>query len=66
MGSKFNIQALSVLFEKQFSERSGLVKDVKTAQFILKEYETATTRKYSCFKANKAFGHTGKWPFSRA
>ena len=60
MATKLNIQAVSSLFEKQFSERSGLVKDVKAAESILREYETATTTKFSCFKANKGFGNTGE------
>lgn len=60
MARNINLQALSSLFAVQFSERSGLVKDVKAAEFILREYETATTTRFSCFKANKGFGNTGE------
>ena len=54
------MQVVSSLFAVQFSERSGLVKDVKAAESILREYETATTTRFSCFKANKGFGNTGE------
>ena len=39
MATKINLQAVSSLFEKRFSDRSGLVRDVKTAEVILREYE---------------------------
>jgi len=61
MARKLNLQAVSSLFAVQFSERSGLVKDVKAAESILREYETVTTTRFSCFKANKGFGNTGEW-----
>ena len=64
MATKINLQAVSSLFEKKFSDRSGLVRDVKTAEVILREYETATTTRFSSFKASKGFGNTGKM-FSR-
>ena len=51
---------MSSLFAVQFSERSGLVKDVKAAESILRENETATTTRFSCFKANRGFGDTGE------
>ena len=35
-------QEVSSLFERKLSERQGLVKDVRSAEFILREYETAT------------------------
>jgi len=60
MTSRFNLQAVSSLFEVKFSERSGLVEDVKAAETILREYGTATTTRFSCFKANKGFGNTGE------
>ena len=60
MASRFNLQAVSSFFEVKFSDRSGLVKDVKAAESILREYETATTTRFSCFKANKGFGNTGE------
>ena len=60
MAKKINLQAVSSLFAVQFSERSGLVKDVKAVESILREYETATTTRFSCFKANKGFGNTGE------
>ena len=60
MARKLNLQAVSSLFAVQFSERSGLVKDVNAAESILREYETATTTRFSCFKANKGFGNTGE------
>ena len=60
MARDINLQAVSSLFAVQFSERSGLVKDVKAAESILREYETATTTRFSCFKANKGFGNTGE------
>ena len=59
MESKGELNALSSMFEVQFSETSGLVKDVKAAESVLREYETATTTKFSCFKASKGFGNTG-------
>ena len=37
MAKKLNLQAVSSLFAVQFSERSGLVKDVKAAASILRE-----------------------------
>ena len=52
MATKINLQAVSSLFEKKFSDRSGLVRDVKTAEVILRWYETATT-------TSKGFGNTG-------
>ena len=55
MARKLNLQEVSSLFAVQFSERSGLVKDVKAAESILRDYETATTTRFSCFKANKRF-----------
>ena len=64
MATKINLQAVSSLFEKKFSDRSGLVRDVKTKEVILREYETATTTRFSSFKASKGFGSTGKM-FSR-
>lgn len=36
MARKINLQAVSSLFAVQFSERSGLVKDVKAAESILR------------------------------
>ena len=59
-GILINLQAVRSLFAVQFSERSGLVKDVKAAESILREYETATTTRFSCFKANEGFGNTGQ------
>lgn len=59
MESKKELNTVSSAFEVQFSETSGLVKDVKAAESILREYETATTTKFSCFKASKGFGNTG-------
>ena len=60
MARKLDLQAVSSLFAVQFSERSGLVKDVKAAESILREYETATTTRFACFKASKGFGNTGE------
>jgi len=60
MARKLNLQAVSFLFPVQFSERSGLVKDIKAAESILREYETTTTTRFSWFKANKGFGNTGE------
>ena len=59
MATKINLQAVSSLFEKKFSDRSGLARDVKTAEVILRGYETATTTRFSLFKASKGFGNTG-------
>ena len=53
MARKLNLQAVSSLFAVQFSERSGLVKDVKAAESVLREYETATTT-HSFFNADMA------------
>ena len=39
------------------------MRDVKTAEVILREYETdetATNTRFSSFKASKGFGNTGK------
>ena len=60
MARKVNLQAVSSLFAVEFSERSGLVKDVKAAESVLREYETATTTRFSRFKANKGFVNTGE------
>ena len=64
MATKINLQAVSSLFEMKFTEWLGLVRDVKTAEVILREYETATTTRFSSFKASKGFGNTGNM-FSR-
>ena len=45
MALKLTPQEVSSLFERKLSERSGLVKDVRSAEFILREYETATVTK---------------------
>ena len=45
MARKLTSQEVSSLFERKMSERSGLVKDVMSAEFILREYETATVTK---------------------
>ena len=61
MSNKFNLKAVSSLFVEKFSDESGLVRDVKTAESILREFETATTTKY--FSNNTSypgFGNTGK------
>lgn len=58
MARKHNLQVLKSLFAVHFSERSGLVKDDKAVEFILREYETAKTTRFSCFKANKGFENT--------
>lgn len=60
MAKESSLKAVSSLFEEKLSERSGLVKDVKAAESILREFETTTTTRYACFKANKGFGNTGK------
>ena len=39
MTSKIDLKAVSSLFEVQLSERSGLVRDVKTAEAIIREYQ---------------------------
>ena len=61
MSNKFNLKAVSSLFVEKFSEKSGLVRDVKTAESILREFETATTTKYCSNKTSyPGFGNTGK------
>ena len=61
MARKLTSQEVSSLFERKLSERSGLVKDVRSAEFILREYETAT--KFCCSKStDKGFGNTGERP----
>ena len=45
MARKLTSQEVSLLFERKLSERSGLVKNVRSAEFILREYETATVTK---------------------
>ena len=50
MATKINLRAVSSLFQKKFTEGSGLVRDVKTAEVILREYETATTTRFSSLK----------------
>ena len=64
MATKINLRVVSSLFQKKFTEGSGLVRDFKTAEVIPREYETATTTRFSSFKASKGFGNTGKM-FSR-
>ena len=44
------------LFVEKFSDGSGLVRDVKTAESILREFETATTTKY-CSKCVPTIPH---------
>ena len=44
---KLTSQEVSSLFERKLSERQGLVKDVRSAEFILREYETATVTETS-------------------
>ena len=60
MAKEYNLKELSSLFEEKLSERSGLVKNVKAAESVLREFETTTTTRYACFKASKGFGNTGK------
>ena len=62
MAMEYTLKAVNIssFFEEELSERSGLVKDVKTAESILREFETTTTTRYACFKASKGFGNTGK------
>ena len=63
MARKLTSQEVSSLFERKLSERSGLVKDVRSAEFILREYETATVTKFCCSKStDKGFGNTGERP----
>ena len=63
MARKLTCQEVSSLFERKLSERSGLVKDVRSAEFILREYETATVTKFCCSKStDKGFGNTGERP----
>ena len=62
MAKEYTLKTLSSLFEEKLSERSGLVKDVKAAESILREFETTTTTRYACFKASKGFGNAGKGP----
>ena len=59
MANEYTLKAVSSLFEEKLSERSGLVKDVKAEESILREFETTTTR-YACFKASKGFANTDK------
>ncbi|CAH3030562.1 unnamed protein product, partial [Porites evermanni] len=58
MAKEYNLKELSSLFEEKLSERSGLVKNVKAAESVLREFETTTTTRYACFKASKGFGNT--------
>ena len=60
MAKEYTLKAVSSLFEDKLSERSSLVKDVKAAESILREFEATTTTRYACFKASKGFGNTGK------
>ena len=62
MARNINLQAVSFLLAVQFSEKSGLVKDVKAAESILREYETATTTRFS--QANMGFGNKYRWEVS--
>ena len=66
MARKLTCQEVSSLFERKLSERSGLVKDVRSAEFILREYETATVTKFCGIKStDKGLGNTGEAPFVR-
>ena len=61
MSRKLTSQEVSSLFERKLAERSGLVKDVRSAEFILRVYETATVIKFCCTKStDKDFGNTGE------
>ena len=61
MARKLTSQEVSSLFERKLTERSGLVKDVRSAEFILRVYETATVIKFCCTKStDKDFGNTGE------
>jgi glycerol-3-phosphate dehydrogenase len=55
-----DLTSVTSLFEVQLSERSGLVSGTSHAEEILREYETATTTKFACYKVSKGFGNTGE------
>lgn len=61
MSSKFNLKAASSLFVEKFSDRSGLVRKVTTANSIFREFEMATRTKYCSNKTSyPGFGNSGK------
>lgn len=57
--SVVDLTSVTALFQEQLSERSGLVRPGEHLQ-VLREYETVTTTKFSCYKASQGFGNTGK------
>ncbi|XP_014668179.1 PREDICTED: uncharacterized protein LOC106809572 [Priapulus caudatus] len=52
----FDIGQLSAEVQ-QLESRFGYVKRLETANIVIREYETLTVSKFSCYKADKNFGH---------
>lgn len=50
---------MSLLFEKKFLDRLGLVRDVKIVEVILREYEIVIIMRFFLFKVSKGFGNIG-------
>ena len=48
------------LFINSTDKYSGYVQTLEDAMKLIREYELATTTKFSCFKADKMFGRGGK------
>ena len=55
-----DLQSITSLFDVQLSDRSGLVREVQTAEELLRRYELLTTTNFASIKQNKGFGNTGK------
>ena len=48
-------------FHHRISDNFGYVLTVGDAYKLLSDFETRTTTKFSCFKADKGFGNIGKY-----
>lgn len=49
MIGKIDLKPASSLLEAQLSERSGFVRDFKSAETIIEEYEIASTTKFAWY-----------------
>lgn len=47
-------------FDVQITPNRGYVLSCERAEQVLREFETHTTCKYSCYKSGSSFGKTGK------
>ena len=48
-------------FDHKITDNLGYVFSVEDAYRLIADFETKTTTKFSCFKADKSFGNIGKY-----